>query len=250
MNRGTLFRVFLRSFFLQGSFSARYRQSLGFAYAVEPAGRLIWPGDEEYHRFMVRHTEQYNGNPFMSTLVQGAVIHMEERLRDGGTTEEDIRRFKKIVAPATGSSGDWLFWNNLRPFSLIAGVSFALVFGVWGAVLFLALFNASTWYLKLRWLFRGYTLGPKVVIEIRNQFLERFEQGMEVLGSALAGFASAGACMALDPGFFPRGIVCAGAALVFVFGFILYRRQAPLHLAVTGALAFAVVLGFLTLGVV
>ena len=59
-------------------------------------------------------------------LVLGAVVNMEQKMKNGaGVTEEDIRRFKKIVAPATGSSGDWLFWSNLRPFALVSGISCA-----------------------------------------------------------------------------------------------------------------------------
>ena len=243
----TLFRVFVRSFFLQGSFSAKYRQSLGFAYAIEPVGRCLWSDPEDFHRFMVRHTENYNGNPFMATLVLGAVARMEEQLRNGeGVSEEDIRRFKKIVAPATGSAGDRLFWSNLRPAALVTGVSCALAFGWWGAVLFLALFNTAAWYLKYRWLYKGYSLGPKVVIEIRNQVLDGAERILESLGCAFAGFASVGLAVALSPGTLSRGTLLAGAFGVFLFSLALYRRNIQLHVVISCALAFAVILGMIT----
>ena len=91
----TFLNIYIRSFFTQGSFSHRYRQNLGFAFCMEPVGKELWGNTNEYNRFIARHSEYYNGNPFMSTLVLGAVANMEEKLfhRDG-VTENDIRRFK------------------------------------------------------------------------------------------------------------------------------------------------------------
>ncbi|MFC1485500.1 PTS system mannose/fructose/sorbose family transporter subunit IID [Candidatus Latescibacterota bacterium] len=244
ISRGTLLRMFLRSFFLQGSFSAKYRQNLGFAFCMEPAGKRLWENPEDYRRFMIRHSEHYNGNPFMVTLVLGAAAHMEESLKNNeGVSEDDIRQFKKIVGPATGSTGDRLFWSNLRPFALIAGVICALTYGVWGAVVFLGLFNVVVWYLKLRWLSAGYRLGPKVVIEVRNKLIDQTERFLQILGSMLAGFAAPGLMAAVIVSPLEPAVRFGGATVVFLVSIVMLRRNVPLYIAFPGASGAALILG-------
>ncbi len=244
IGRWPLFRVFLRSFFIQGSFSAKYRQNLGFVHCLEPVGKCLWNSPGEYRRFLARHSEYFNGNPFMATLILGAVIQMEERFRSGdGISEEDIRRFKNILGPASGAVGDRLFWSNLRPFTLLVGISCALAYGFWGAILFLGLFNAVVCYVKLRWLYTGYRLGPKVVVEIRNDVIDRAEKYMEMSGCVLAGFAACGLIVAIAPSPLPVSILLGGPACMFLFSLVLFTRNIPLHLAFSCASVVALILG-------
>ncbi|HDY87108.1 MAG TPA: hypothetical protein ENH82_03210, partial [bacterium] len=169
----TFLNIYIRSFFTQGSWSHKYRQNLGFTFCLEPVGKELWTNTEDSKKFIMRHSEYYNGNPFMSTLVIGAVAKMEERLRyQDGITEDDIRRFKKIAGPATGCAGDRLFWSNLRPFGILLGLLFAVIYGLWGVLIFLLVFNIPTFILKWHWLKAGYRLGPKVVTEINNHNLK------------------------------------------------------------------------------
>lgn len=219
LSRWTLLRVYLRSFFSQGSFSVAHRQNIGFAFCMEPAGRKIWPDADDLRKFRLRHLEYYNGNPFMVTLVLGAVIRMEERLRDNdGVTGEDVNRFKTAVGQAVGSVGDRLFWRTLRPFSLVAGLLGAMAFGVWGAVAFLAAFNTPVFLLKWYWLVRGYTLGPRVVIEIRNPVIDPAVNAMDVAGSVLMPLIAAGM---LGGAWYLSGRMAAGAAGMFLTGCVL-----------------------------
>jgi len=69
----TLLNIYLRSFFFQGSFSVKDRQNIGFAFCMEPVGRVLYKNKTDRNEFNVRHLEFYNGNPFMITLVLGAV---------------------------------------------------------------------------------------------------------------------------------------------------------------------------------
>ena len=173
LNFKTFLKIYFRSFLLMGSFSAKHRQNIGFAFCMEPVGKELWNNTEDYKKFMIRHIENYNCNPFMVTLILGAVAKLEEMLFcHDGVTEEDIRRFKKFAGPATGSAGDRFFWSNLRPFGIITGLILALFFGLWGVFAFLIIFNVPTFILKWHWLKAGYRLGPKVVIEIKKNQIQ------------------------------------------------------------------------------
>ena len=238
----TLVRMYLRSFFSQGSFAFSARQNIGFAYCLEPAGAQIWRDPEDLKRFYLRHLEYYNGNPFMVTLVLGAVARMEERFRDGdGVGEEDIRRFKLAVGPAVGAVGDRFFWRTLRPFGLVAGLLGAFWFGVWGIPLFLAIFNLPVLCLRWYWLVRGYSLGPRVVIEIKNHSLEKAAGIMETLGAAMLAFFLVVCMERLSGGF----SAAAGTIALFGFALIMPRKWMPPSIVMAVSALFAVVIGFL-----
>jgi len=211
----TFLSIYFRSFFLQGSFSAKYRQNLGFAFCMEPVGRELWTDIEDHNKFLRRHTEYFNGNPFMITL----------------------------VGSATGSAGDRLFWSNLRPFGLVLGLLIAVFYGLWGGIIFLAVFNIPTLILKWHWLNAGYKLEQKVVSEIKNQKLESVERIMEILGSALITFLLVVYLTKLD---YPLNQVLLSTVGLFIFSFIMLKNHLPLHIVFPIALAVAVALGFVT----
>ncbi len=237
-----LARMYLRSFFSQGSFAFSMRQNIGFVYCLEPAGSRIWSDPEDRKRFYLRHLEYYNGNPFMVTLVLGAVAKMEERFRDGdGVSEEDIRRFKLAVGPAVGAVGDRFFWRTLRPFGIATGLLGVFWFGVWGIPLFLALFNLPVLFLRWYWLVRGYSLGPRVVIEIKNHTLERAAGMMEALGAAMLAFFLVICLGRLGGGYSGT----AGSMTLFVFALIMPRSWMPPSIVMAVSAVLAVVIGFL-----
>jgi len=238
----TFLSIYFRSFFLQGCFSTKYRQNLGFAFCMEPVGKELWTDIEDHNKFLTRHTEYYNGNPFMITLVLGAVAKMEERLRyQDGVTENDIHRFKSLVGPATGSAGDRLFWSNLRPFGIVLGLLLTVFYGLWGIFIFLAVFNIPTLILKWHWLKTGYKLEQKVVSEIKNHKLESSEQMMEIFGSVLVAFLSVVYLTTPD---YTLNWVSLSTVGLFIFSFILLKRNLSLHVMFPLSLAAAVVLGF------
>ena len=242
----TLAHVFFRSFFSQGSWSTQYRQNVGFAFCIAPAGRQLYKRSEDYRAFLMRHLEHYNGNPFMVSLVLGAVINMEERLSRGtDITEDDILRFKKVVGPATGSSGDRLFWSTLRPFGLLVGLAVALLFGIWGGAAFVAAFNIPLLVFKWHWLNAGYRLGPRVVSEIRNKHIERAERTMENLGSVFVSFLAILALTVVIKKPQTAVWITVGIVGTVVSGIALLRQSIPLQTILAVSITAAVGLGFI-----
>ena len=238
-----LFTVYLRSFFFQGSFSVKERQNIGFAYCIEPVGSELYTQDSERRAFQLRHTEFFNVNPFMSTLVLGAVAHMEERLLDDGSvTSEDISRFKASFGKVCGSVGDRFFWTTLRPFCLVFGLLGTLFYGIWGIVLFLAIFNASTMILKWHWLTSGYRLGPMVVHEIRKHYINNTALLLErISGIAIAFFTVA----FLSGSEYGISWITAGTILLFSLSILLFSKKLQHSLIFFLCTAIALILGFL-----
>ncbi len=242
----TLFRMYIRSFFSQGSFSVRYRQNIGFLFCLEPAGRKIWKKDEDLKKFYLRHLEYYNGNPFMVTLVLGAVARMEERLRDNeGIAEEDVNRFKTAVGQAIGAVGDRFFWRALRPFSLVLGLLCAYLIGVWGALVFLVMFNLPVLYLRWYWLIRGYTLGQRVVIEIKNPKIDQAANVLEAVGGMALALLIVGFLGAPD---YSLSWISVETVGLFCLSFVVLQGKFPPSVFFIIFTALAVLLGRLTVG--
>ncbi len=252
LNFKTIFHVYLRSFFFQGSFSVKDRQNIGFAYCMEPVGRELWNAPSDRTAFLLRHTEFFNGNPFMIPLVLGAVANMEDRLRNnccdcapgrqgGSMTADDISRFKTAVSQASGSVGDRFFWRTLRPFALAVGLLWSLAFGLWGVVLFLAIFNIPTIALRWYWIYTGYRLGPKVVIALKNRHLDRSVRFMENTGGLIIPFFSMALLYTVETGFKPVSTsfahgaaggyglswITGGTIILFALSVFLYSRLIP-----------------------
>ncbi len=240
---GTFLSMYVRSFFIQGSFSLKFRQNVGFAFCMEPVGRRLWDNGGDRRAFLARHLEYYNGNPFMITLVLGAVARLEELYRAGdGIGERDILGFKRAVGAATGSVGDRIFWSTLRPLSIIAGLMTALFYGIWGAALVMLLFNAPNLVLRWFWLKKGYSLGTGVVSEIRNRNIDRVVRHMESLKTLIAAFLVPNLVLVHEG---RVSIISAGAAAVFAASLIFFRKGMSVSTVFIASLALAVIAGLL-----
>ncbi len=245
LNFRTLLSIYLRSFFFQGSFSIKDRQNIGFAFCMEPVGRKLWTDQSDRKAFQLRHTEFFNGNPFMITLVLGAVANMEERMLNGkNMNAEEISRFKAATGQACGSVGDRFFWRMLRPFGLVLGLLWTMFYGLWGVLLFLAVFNIPTMFLRWYWLTAGYRLGPRVVIEIKNSALDRASRLMESLGGLIIAFFSVAFLSGHGYGI---SWISAGTVGLFVLSVILFKRGISHSAVLPIAACVALILGLILL---
>jgi len=236
----TFFNMFLRSFFIQGTFSLKYRQNIGFAFCMEPAGKALWSSPESLRAFTERHMEYYNGNPFMITLVLGSVARLEELVKKGEMSERDILGFKKAVGAATGSIGDRLFWGTLRPFGIITGLAAVMFHGFLGVILALALFNIPNIALRWYWLMRGYSLGTGVVEEIQNKNIQRAIVSVENVSAALVAFLT---MLLISPGNAGSPWSAVGATVLFSISLLMYRKNKSVSMMLGATLGIIIISG-------
>lgn len=154
IKRFRLFRVFLRSFLIQGAWNFERMQNIGFAFSLVPA--LKGMGRES----LARHLGFFNTHPYMASPIIGAVIRMEEEGRD----KERIESLKKALMGPYGAMGDSFFWGAWRPFSSVVALLFtARYWNAWGPALFLLLYNIPHLWIRWRGLIEGYKTGEDVV---------------------------------------------------------------------------------------
>lgn len=188
--RSTLARCFWRSFFLQAAWNRRGMQNLGFAYAIEPALRVLYPDQERYEQALGRHLGFFNCHPYMAAALLGGAIHHEERISRGEESEGTSTSYKSALQGPIAAVGDGFFWTALRPFFGAAAGLGALLFGWPAVVVVIAVFNLVHLALRLGLFRAGYRQGDAVVGAIGRLGLPVIAERLRVGAAALCGFAA------------------------------------------------------------
>jgi len=222
-----LLGVLWRSFFIQASWSYDRMQSLGFAFALAPVLRRLYPDRNELGERLVRHMEYFNTQPYLASFILGAAARVEEDRATGRDPAADPGELKRTLMAPLGALGDSFFWGSLKPLAAVIAVALLLGGAWWAPVLFLAVYNVAHVGLRAALVLAGYaTRGEVVALLTRYNFtgLARF---FKVLTLALAG-AIAGTVSAWVPLFRPpvpvHGAMLTAAGVVLALGMIQLLR--------------------------
>ncbi len=166
-----LFKVFLRSLLIQASWSFDRMQSLGFAYAIEPLLRRLYPDQEEYRSRLSLHMEYFNTQPYLAAFILGATARTEQERASGLNKAVDIQGLKSTLMAPLGALGDSFFWGALRPLAAMIAVALLITGAWWAPLVFLVLYNI--WHVGLRasvfvWGYRS--AGDAVALMARYSF--------------------------------------------------------------------------------
>ena len=171
----------LRASLLQSTWNYERQQGIGWAWALEPALRRLYPDPEVRRSRLAEHTAYFNTQPTLASLALGAVASLEERRAEGtGPDAESMGRVKGVLGASLAALGDRLFWFTLRPLAACLGVWLAIDGRWWGALVMWLCYNLL--HLGVRWagVRWGYRVGPAVLSGgLRN----RFEGGTRLLAS-------------------------------------------------------------------
>jgi len=169
LSRWILARVLMRSFLLQASWNFERMQSLGVLYALTPALRILYRGDE-LTLACQRHLAYFNTHPFLASPILGTTLALEEdRSRNEADGPVDIDEFKAMIMAPYAAMGDAFFWGGIRPLAACVALYIALQGSLWGPVVFLVMFNVPHLGARIGGLVGGYALGIRV-----TQVIQRF----------------------------------------------------------------------------
>jgi PTS system mannose-specific IID component len=179
-----LLGVFWRSFFIQASWSFDRLQSLGFAFAMIPVLRRLYPDGDACSARLKAHLEYFNTQPYLASFVLGAVARAEEEQAAGGASSTDPGEIKRTLMAPLGALGDSFFWGALKPFAAAVAVAM-LLGGVWWApLLYLGLYNTVHVGLRAALVFEGYRTGGDVVALLSRYHFTRMSRLFKVLSLA------------------------------------------------------------------
>jgi PTS system mannose-specific IID component len=188
---GTLARVFWRCLFLQAAWNRRGMQNLGFAYAIDPALRRLYPDPARRGEALRRHLHFFNCHPYMAAAIVGGAIHHEERVAEGAEPDASALRYKQTLQGPLAAVGDGFFWTALRPFFGALAALGALLFG--GAAILAAVlaYNLIHLALRVRLFLAGYHHGDALVADVQRLALPVAADRLREAGAALCGAAAA-----------------------------------------------------------
>ena len=185
LTRGDLARVFLRSLWLQASWSFEGMQTLGFAYAVDPALRRIYGSGKPRSAAIKRHLEFFNTNPLLASAILGCVVRLEEKRRPD--VDEAVRGIKSALMGPYGAIGDGIYWGALKPLLVLTALHAAYRGSLWAPWAFLLLFVALNLGGRLFWFSQGYRKGERVVDLVAGMNLVSWSRRGKALCAVLLG---------------------------------------------------------------
>ena len=242
VKRSTLLAVGLRANLLQAAWNFERQQGIGWAYAIAPALRVLYPDRAQRLERLVEHTAYFNTQPTLASLALGAAIGVEEDRAAGVGDAAGMARLKSALGSTLAAAGDRLFWFSLRPFAAAVGVLLALAHPqqAWGAVGLWSLYALPHLGLRFAGVHAGYEAGPGVLSGAFRERLEQAVRWLAVIGCAVLGVAFA---WALAPGGEPRPIAVQSAlAGGLGLGLLTAQRARP------SPTRWALVLGIVGLG--
>lgn len=188
IRRIDIFKVFLRSFFLQSVWNYRSLISVGFEICLLPVVKRLYPEVQPRREFLQRHLKFFNAHPYLASYALGVSLRLEENIASGdGEICTKLDRIKELLIPTLGAKGDQLFWMTIRPSSLIIGALGLLVFDSTisrVAVLITAflIYNIPHFYIRYLGLIEGYQYGLDVYKCLTGDRFKKLERIYRYLG--------------------------------------------------------------------
>lgn len=210
-------------------------QSLGFAFAMQPALKRLYPDRDECASRLALHEEYFNTQPYLASFILGAAVKLEQDRALGRGSRTDVSGLKATLAPPLGALGDSFFWGALKPLAASSGVALLLTGLWWAPLMFLAFYNI--WHVGLRtWLlFLGYRTGGDAVSLMAKYGLPKTAMLFKAMSLSVTGAIVGMMALwmpELNPGWMLPGplAAAAGCALMLIFSALLRRGVSPIQL--------------------
>ena len=190
LRRSILYRVLLRSFFVQSAMNYQRMQNVGFAFALQPALAALYRGDA-YQKSLTRHLLFFNSNPILSAVILGAVLKLEEQHANGHIDAQSIEEFKQFMMGPVAALGDAFFWTSLKPMRASMAVLGTLLGYTWSPILFLLLYTSVQLFVRIFGVFRGYRRGDEIYLDLQEMSLVRLGSVAQLLVGIFVGASGA-----------------------------------------------------------
>ena len=157
LRRFDMVKMFLRSFMIQATWNYKGMLNLGFLFTIMPGLSRLYQDPRRRLEAARRHVGFFNTHPYLASYAVGAVLSAEEEVVEKGEESFDsVIRLKRSLCGPLGALGDNLFWNRWRPMCALIGILGAYLWGLWGPILFLVLYNIPHLFVRYRGLWASY----------------------------------------------------------------------------------------------
>jgi len=190
LRRLDLLRIFLRSFLIQASWNYQGMLNLGFLFAIMPGLDRLYDDRKDRVKAAIRHAGFFNTHPYMASYALGATLAAEEEAIGKGDEKafQEVIRLKRSLCGPLGSLGDHIVWGRWRPMCAVIGVFGAALWGGWGPLIFLVLYNIL--HLGIR--YRGIRVSYKDRLNFIDELSGPVYRLLPVIGERAGSFIMGG----------------------------------------------------------
>lgn len=184
----------LRSIPMEHSWNYERMMHMGYAWALMPILKKLYPKDEDFREALQRHLEFYNTTPFIITFPLGISAAMEEERATSVDTfdTKSISDVKTALMGPLAGIGDSIFWGTLRIIATGIGTSLALQGNLLGPLLFFLVWNVPHWISRYILSFVGFNLGTEVITKANQKgVMDKITRAASVVGLSVAGAMTA-----------------------------------------------------------
>ena len=184
----------LRSIPMEHSWNYERMMHMGYAWALMPILKKLYPKDEDFREALQRHLEFYNTTPFIITFPLGISAAMEEERSTSVDTfdTKSISDVKTALMGPLAGIGDSIFWGTLRIIATGIGTSLALQGNLLGPLLFFLVWNVPHWISRYILSFVGFNLGTEVITKANQKgVMDKITRAASVVGLSVAGAMTA-----------------------------------------------------------
>ncbi|WP_419144899.1 PTS system mannose/fructose/sorbose family transporter subunit IID [Lactobacillus kullabergensis] len=189
INKSDLVKLFWRSIPYEHSWNYERMGNVGFAWAIMPILKKLYPQKDKFIHALKRNLELYNMTPYIVTLPLGISAAMEE----ANATNEDfdetsISAVKLALMGPLSGIGDSFFWGTLRVLATGIGTTLAIKGNVLGPILFFLIFNVPHFIIRYYSTFLGYSLGSNVINNVENSgMMDKITKYASMIGMMVVG---------------------------------------------------------------
>ncbi len=188
LKRIDMLKIFSRSFLIQATWNYKGMLNLGFLFTIMPGLFRLYREQEQRLKAAVRHVGFFNTHPYLASYAVGATLSAEEEAiaREDDSFVEVIRLKRSLCGPL-GALGDNLFWSRWRPMCGLIGILGAYLWGIWGPVIFLVLYNIPHLFVRYWGLHTSYRDRISFINELSGPVYRTVPDLGERMGAFFAG---------------------------------------------------------------
>ena len=169
-------------------------ESHGFAWSYIPFAEKYYANDPEgKKRLLTRHSQFYNTEPQIGTLINGIVASLEEDIAFGGDVPEELPTTVKttLMGPIAGL-GDSIIQGIIVPTLLSIGMSLASNGSPAGPLFYIVSWLVIGMALSYGMFQYGYRMGLGAIDKIVGEDSMRLMDAVNILGIIVTGTLAAG----------------------------------------------------------
>ena len=187
LSRRDLMGAFWRYiFWFQSGWNYERMQAPGYAHAMKPIIKKLYPDEQQRRDALETHLEFFNTQPFMAAPILGADIALEEQ-SGGDIPKQAVTGLKTGMMGPFAGIGDSFFFAIYNTIIFSIGSYLALGGSIAGPLL-VFLFSIIPFTIFRYWTFwQGYRQGTRLVAQMAGGMLRRLTDAAAILGLVVVG---------------------------------------------------------------